>query len=325
MNHLQVPDAPHDENAEDGAGEEAPGFTKCCRICLRVLGGLLATTAAVLCVLLVLDSFTQKVNFSEKHKTQARIVSAASAIFALLLLVISCAPSEEDMLDGELDNHDVEHGPRQSAVEITPEIAEAAREFVEAEEAAPEESEGSSSVSEASVPAPASEASVPEPAPEAPVPEPAPVPRHPDPQSEFQHPRKSIADFADRSFGRMPQFDFFKNAVEALAREIHQDFNPKALYKPVMFIAKKWKKHKRIFKREKPETFWSKNLASMTTRVEEVLGIPKQNPCPRGTVLAPVAMAKLNRSRAPPARAPNPAPSRGRNAAAPAAFSPHLG
>lgn len=95
-----------------------------------------------------------------------------------------------------------------------------------------------------------------------------------DAREEIARKSKRGIAFEDRSFARMPQFEFFWDQVGQLAKEIHAGtVDPKALHKPAMFIAKKWKRHKRIFKRDTPEKFWEKNVGAMRGRVAECFGL----------------------------------------------------
>lgn len=78
-----------------------------------------------------------------------------------------------------------------------------------------------------------------------------------------------------------PHYEFFKGEVHQLSIAVSGSHfcDARLLENPVMFIVKKWRHHTRIFRADTPESFWKKNVETMTERVREAL---KLNPEPLG-------------------------------------------
>lgn len=77
-----------------------------------------------------------------------------------------------------------------------------------------------------------------------------------------------------------PHYEFFKTEVHQMSIAVTGSHfcDERLLENPIMFIVKKWRHHTRIFRADTHESFWKKNVETMTERVREAL---KLNPEPQ--------------------------------------------
>lgn len=97
-----------------------------------------------------------------------------------------------------------------------------------------------------------------------------PAPASPLPPPASPTPRRSPNVILYKDHTQDPDYSYFHVMVENQANKmLGGSCEPEKFAKPLMFIVRKWQRHRTIFKRDSREGFWKRNLDSMLERLKE--------------------------------------------------------